>query len=103
MGSAINSYRPAWSETVDRVMPVSTFVADTAAPETTAPVWSATRPDRAAETWAFAVRDQKKAKDNTTTPRRCVTDIFSPAIQSQSGMGGEAHARANWEHKIPSI
>ena len=69
MGSASNSYRPAWSVIVVRETPVSRFFAVTVAPDTTAPVWSVTRPDKLAETWATAESEERhNSKEDVTNP-----------------------------------
>ena len=47
---------PGLVRVVVRAMPVSRFFAVTVAPETTAPLWSVTRPDKLADTWATAGR-----------------------------------------------
>src|SRR5580704_11568507 len=85
MGSAINSYLPAWSVTPERDMPVSRFFAVTVAADTTAPVWSVTRPDKLAETWASAISECRPDRDSTTTHTRYLADIIFPPNGDNTG------------------
>src|SRR5215472_2117144 len=64
-----------------RAMPVSWLVAATVAPETTAPVWSVTRPDKLAETCAWAPSEPKHSQtSNRKGTRRPARSILPSLI-----------------------
>src|SRR5579862_8491821 len=82
MGRAANSYRPAWSVTAVRARPVSRFSAVTVAPDTTAPVWSVTRPDKPADTCAPAGSEQRHNIDRPTIQsHRQLADIIVSLVE----------------------
>src|SRR5271166_4823248 len=69
---------PDWFVTAVRTIPVSRSVAVTVAPDTAAPVWSVTRPDKLADTCALAAREQRHESNRAATQSRRRPDISSP-------------------------
>src|SRR5271157_302453 len=99
MGSAISSYRPAWSVVVVRETPVSRLFAVTVAPDTTAPVWSVTRPDTLAETWASAAGEHSHTRHNSANWSQYLADIVSLQMESRLDRGTGTPHGSIWTHK----